>query len=266
MKSTEIDYFAELFLIVISRTLIRPAYLEGRFGLSYNARVSNSNLDQFCPQLYLQNHIFHHWTKPSGLTIVLVKWDALNTNRKHSACKTHDFRLNPLKQGLSFYCGLSFYFWRTMWLYSHSQCIACKMSIFSVITPFVYNIWRVMPKEAAIWMRLYELQRMNGKSIISFWYDRDEVSLLAFHSLNSMFFFFFHLLSTMIVNSLWWINHISINTQNILEVWREQIDAVSSNKNLSVYMPYLIIYTIYHSKVVRFFFNYFYSAIKSKWP
>jgi len=83
LKSTEIDYFAELFLIVISRTLIRPAYLEGRFGLSYNARVSNCNLDQFCPQLYLQNHIFHHWTKPSGLTIVLVKWDALNTNRKH---------------------------------------------------------------------------------------------------------------------------------------------------------------------------------------
>jgi len=33
LKSTEIDYFAELFLIVISRTLIRPAYLEGRFGL-----------------------------------------------------------------------------------------------------------------------------------------------------------------------------------------------------------------------------------------
>lgn len=118
-------------------------------------------------------------------------WIQIGNTEQHSACKTHDFRLNPLKQGLSFYCGLSFYFWRTMWLYSHSQCIACKMSIFSVITPFVYNIWRIMPKEAAICMRLHELQRMNGKSIIIFF-----ICCLPWLWLEW--------------NSLWWINQMTV--------------------------------------------------------
>ncbi len=45
------------------------------------------------------------------------------------------------------------------------ECITCKMQSFPNMSLFVYNIWWMILKKAAIWMEMYEFQRMNKKSI-----------------------------------------------------------------------------------------------------
>ncbi len=58
------------------------------------------------------------------------------------------------------------------------------MQSFPNMSLFVYNIWWMILKKAAIWMEIYEFQRMNKKSIKIVWHECDEESLHAIRSLN----------------------------------------------------------------------------------